>query len=222
MGSAGAWCSAASPDATRHNAIPEEAHVTDMTISLAVWDVPMPVVAGERFAIKAGAKATGGGTLSGTRIEVIDEAGAAVASGTLGDAPLAGTEALYWTALDMAAPAKLSVAEYTVRLAADGAAATRFSVAVAAMPVHTLAVTVTERDSKAALDSVEIRLGAFHARTGKDGRAELRVAPGAYELQLWRTAHIAPVAPLDVKNDVTIELTMLHVPEDHPDARWVR
>jgi hypothetical protein len=111
--------------------------VTDMTtISLAVWDVPMPVVAGERFAIKAGAKATGGGTLSGTRIEVIDAAGAAVASGTLGDAPLAGTEALYWTALDMAAPAKpakLSVAEYTVRLAADGAAATRFSVAVAAM-----------------------------------------------------------------------------------------
>jgi hypothetical protein len=30
------------------------------------------------------------------------------------------------------------------------------------------------------------------------------------------------VAPLDVKNDATIELTMLHVPEDHPDARWVR
>ena len=38
------------------------------TTSLAVWDVPMPVVAGETFAIKVGA--AGGRSLAGEKIEV--------------------------------------------------------------------------------------------------------------------------------------------------------
>ena len=52
-----AWCSAESPAATRRSGIPKEAAVSNAnTISLAVWDVPRPVVAGEKFAIKVGAK----------------------------------------------------------------------------------------------------------------------------------------------------------------------
>ena len=85
--------------------------------------------------------------------------------------------------------------EYTRAIAA-AAATTRFSVAAAAKPEHKLTVQVTERDSKAALDGVEIRLGPFHARTDKAGRAELRVCKGEYQLQLWRTAHIAPPQPI--------------------------
>ena len=99
---------------------------------------------------------------------------------------------------------------------------TRFSVAVAAKPAYTLTVTVTERDTKAALDGVEIRLGPFHARTDKAGRAELRVSRGDFLLQLWRTAHIAEPQPIRVGRDDSLELTMVHVPEEHPDARWVR
>jgi hypothetical protein len=181
--------------------------------SLAVWDVPMPVVAGERFAIKAGAK-------SGTgRVEVCDSGGAVVASAALGETPWPGTEALHWVALDVPAPPKTTVAIYTVRC---GAAETWFSVVTAAKPTHVLAVQVTERGSKAALDNVEIRLGPFHARTDKAGRAELRVCAGAYQLQLWRTAHISSPQPVKIEGDTSIALTMVHVPEDHPDARWVR
>jgi len=180
--------------------------------SLAVWDVPMPVVAGERFAIKAGA--TGG---SG-RVEVIDGAGAVVASGALGDAPWPGTESLRWTALELPAP-KADAARYTVRC---GAAETWFSVVATAKPEHRLTVQVTERDTKEPLGGVEIRLGPFHARTDKTGRAELRVCKGEYQLHLWRTAHLAQPVPLAIGGDVTLALTMLHVPEEHPDARWVR
>ena len=99
---------------------------------------------------------------------------------------------------------------------------TRFSISVAAKPAYTLTVTVTERDSKEALDGVEIRVGPFHARTGKDGRAELRVSRGDFQIRLWRTAHIAEPQPLRVGRDESLELTMVHVPEEHPDARWVR
>ncbi len=117
--------------------------MADADISLAVWDVPMPVVAGESFSLKAGAKSESGRVLSGVRVEVSDAAGSVVASGTLGDAPLAGTEALYWVTLDVPAPAKLQVAEYAVRLAGDSTATWQFSVVSAAKPEHTLTVTST-------------------------------------------------------------------------------
>ncbi|MBX9845608.1 MAG: hypothetical protein K2Z80_27770 [Xanthobacteraceae bacterium] len=194
------------------------------TISLAVWDVPVPVVAGEKFAIKVGAKASSGRALTGARVEVSDANGVVVASGALGGAPLAGTEALYWAALEVPAPRDRETADYTARLesASLDAVPTRFSVAVAARPAYTLTVTVTERDTKEALDGVEIRVGPFHARTDKAGRAELRVSRGDFQLQLWRTAHIAEPQPVRVGRDDSLELTMVHVPEEHPDARWVR
>jgi hypothetical protein len=186
------------------------------TISLAVWDVPMPVVAGGTFSIKAGAKAAAGKT-----IEVDDSSGKVVASRPLGSEPLPNTEGLFWTALELAAPANEGLAEYTVRVAGCPTSSP-FSVVAAGKPEHTLTVTVTERDSKAALEGVEIRLGAFHARTDKAGRAELHVCTGEYQLALWRTAHMAQPKPLTINADMTVELTMVHVPEDHPDARWVR
>jgi len=194
------------------------------TISLAVWDVPMPVVAGEKFAIKIGAKSSSGRALVGERVEVSDAKGEVVAAGALGAAPCPGTEALYWTSLEVPAPRDRDGASFTVRLepASLDAVPTRFSVAVGAKPACTLTITVTERDTKAALDGVEIRIGPFHARTDKAGRAELRVSRGDFLLQLWRTAHIAEPQPIRVGRDDELELTMVHVPEEHPDARWVR
>jgi hypothetical protein len=209
----------------RRSGIREEAAVSSAdTISLAVWGVPMPVVAGENFTVKVGAKSLSGRALAGERVEVSDAKGAVVASATLGDAPWPGTEALYWTALDVPAPRDREVADYTVRLepASLDAVPTRFSISIAAKPAYTLTVTVTERDTKAALDGVEIRVGPFRARTDKTGRAELRVSRGDFLLQLWRTAHIAEPQPIRVGRDDSLELTMVHVPEEHPDARWVR
>lgn len=196
--------------------------------SLAVWDVPMPVVEGEKFSIKVGAKSASGRTLAGRRVEVSDAAGAVVASGTLGGTPWAETEALYWAALDVPAPAERQLADYAVRLITDRgepaheAVPSRFSVIAAGKPEHKVTVAVTEQDTGAALDGVEVRLGPFHARTDKAGRAELRVCKGAYQLQLWRTAHNASPKTIDIKSDMSVDLTMEHVPEDHPDARWVR
>jgi hypothetical protein len=194
-------------------------HSDAQTLSLAVWDAPMPVVAGEMFSIKVGAKSASGRSLAAHRIEVVDSAGVVLASGQLGDTPLAGTEALYWTALDVPAPTGTTIANCSVRC--DGAE-TWFSIAAAAPPEHKLIVSVTERDSKAALGDVEIRLGPFHARTDATGRAELRVCKGEYQLHLWRTAHIAAPQPIRIDADASVELTMAHVPEEHPDARWVR
>jgi hypothetical protein len=203
-------------------------HDSSNTISLAVWDVPMPVVAGEKFSIKVGAKSASGRALASCRVEVSDASGAVVTTGTLGAAPWPETEALYWAALTIPVPAQQQSAEYAVRFMpnasepADGTVATRFSIVVTAKPEHKLTVKVTEQATAEALGGVEIRIGAFGGRTDAAGRAELYVCKGEYQLQLFRTAHIAPARPITIKGDASVELTMLHVPEDHPDARWVR
>jgi hypothetical protein len=202
--------------------------MTTDTISLAVWDVPTPAVAGETFSIKVGAKSACGRALAGCRVEVSDAAGAVVATGTLGDKPWPETAALYWAALDVPAPAQQQFAEYAVRLMPDSdepahdAVASRFSVAATAKPEHKLILKVTEQKTAAALEGVEIRLDSFRARTNAAGRAELHVCKGEYQLQLCRTAHVAPPKPIKIEGDASVELTMVHVPEDHPDARWVR
>jgi hypothetical protein len=194
-------------------------------ISLAVWGVPMPVVAGEMFSIKAGAKSASGQSLADHRVEVFDATGVMMASGSLGETPLAGTEALYWTAISVPAPAAEQVTEYAVRFIpgpGHDATATQFSVAATARPEHKLNVKVTEQSTAEALGDVEIRLGPFHARTDEAGHAELRVCKGEYQLHLWRTAHIAQPRPIRINGDASVALTMAHVPEEHPDARWVR
>ncbi len=174
-------------------------------ISLAVWDAAVPVVAGETFAVKVGAKAADARALAGRHIAVSDASGAVVASGDLGEAPWPGTEALYWLALDVPAPAAPQVAAYEVRLADTPgeaeAAATAFTVVAAARPEHNVAVKITERDTSKPLADVEVRLGPFHARTGADGRAELRVCKGDYQIRLWRPAHSAAPQSLTVDGD---------------------
>ena len=203
-------------------------HDPSNTISLAVWDVPMPVVAGEKFSIKVGAKSASGRTLAGGRIEVSDSSGAVVATAKLGETLWPETEALYWAAFDVPAPAGQQFSEYVVRLMRDPgepaheAVASRFSVAATARPEHKLTVKVIEQNTAAALEGVEVRLGSFRARTNAAGRAELHVCKGEYQLQLCRTAHVAPPKPIIIEGDASVELTMVHVPEDHPDARWVR
>src|SRR5256885_1921676 len=131
-------------------------HDPSNTISLAVWDVPMPAIAGEKFSIKVGAKSASGRALVGGRVEVSDSTGVVVATGTLGEAPWPETEALYWAALDMPAPAQQQVAEFAVRLIpspgepAHHAVATRFTIAATARPEHKLVVKVTEQTTAAA------------------------------------------------------------------------
>ncbi len=189
------------------------------TASIAVWDVPLPVIAGERFAIKVGMKSQASAALTGSAVEICDRDGTVVASGKLGGEPWPDTEALHWAELDVPAPAATGLAEFTVR---SSNAVSRFNVAVVPKPEHTLTVTVTERNTNAPLPAVEIRMGAFHARTDAAGRAELKVCPGEYQLLIWRNAYDASPKSIEIDRDTSVEIAMVHVPEEHPDARWVR
>jgi hypothetical protein len=191
--------------------------------SLAVWDIPT-AAAGERFAVKIGAKSEAGCALAGCRIQVLDGAGAMVASGQLGDAPWPGTDALFWAEVELGAPAEPGAAVFTVRFDAEQLdephrnAALAFNVPVVARPDHTVTVRVYA-DGKP-VDQAYVRLGPYRGVTDAAGLAAIKAAKGRYELVVWKTGYDAPTTPLVVEADAVVAIDAKLLPEDDPDAVW--
>ena len=194
--------------------------------SLAVWDIPSPAVAGERFTVKVGVKSSADCDLRGGRIEVCDAAGAVIGEGRLGDTPWPDTRALYWTGLALPAPATQGIAALSVRFRATGLepphadAAYRFSVAVARAPDHTLTIKVVAKETAAPIEHAEIRLGAYRATTDRAGTAVLRMCGGSYQLRVWKVGYDAPPAAVEVTADTHIQVEAVTVPEENVDRAW--
>ena len=196
--------------------------VTLHQTSLAVWDIPTPA-AGERFAIKVGAKSSAGGALGGRRVEVLDGE-AVVATGHLGTAPWPGTDALFWTEVELQAPDKLGLITLSVRFDAaeldepHESALAPFKVSVIAQPEHTLTVKVVA--DGAPVEDAIVRLGPVRASTDASGTAALKLAKGRYELVVWKAGYDAPVTPLTIEADAFVQIDVCVVPQADPDAVW--
>jgi hypothetical protein len=193
------------------------------TASLAVWDVPVAIPAGEAFSVKAGVRSSGGVPLGGSRIELRDGTGAALASGVLGDAPWPDSEALYWTEIALQAPGTPG----TLTLAAhfDGnasepheTASSGFSINVVARAAHTLTVTVAA--SGAPLADALVRLGPYRAPTDAAGIARIRLAEGHYDLVVWKTGYEMTAMPIAVEADAAIAVATRPVLQEDADAVW--
>jgi hypothetical protein len=212
----------------RHDAQPlsVSVKVVPQSTSLAVWDIPSPVVTGRPFSIKAGAKSAGDFKLTGRGIEVCDEAGVVLAQGALGDAPWPGTSGLYWTELTLTAPDREGACRWSVQFSAtdvelphDGATS-NFSMAVARPAEHRVTVKVMEKDTGNPIDEAEVRLGLYCATTDPAGMAAVEVPKGTYELVVWKAGYDAPVLSTEVGGDRTVEVAATVVPEEDPDAVW--
>ena len=194
--------------------------------SLAVWDIPSPIVKGERFTIKVGAKSAANAELKGLEIAVSDSSDKVAARGRLRDTLWPGTSALYWDEVALTAPTAEGLSKWSVRFAAedlalphDGTAA-EFSAMVARPPEHRLTVKVVEQKSKAPITDVQIRLGPFRGTTDPAGIAEVMMPKGTYDLHVWKTAYEAPAHSIEIRGDLSIEVEAVFVPEEDPDNAW--
>jgi len=190
--------------------------MTQHHTSLAVWDIPAAIAAGEHFAVKVGAKSSDGCVLGGCRIEVLDQSGAVLAQGALGPSPWPGTDALFWSEIELCAPSAPGVVSLAVRC--DDSAASPFSVAVVAAPAHVVTVTVAACGGPVA-DAI-VRAGPVRATTDAAGSARLHLAKGRHELAVWKAGYDAPPTPVEVEADAAVAIEAAVVPEDDPDAVW--
>jgi hypothetical protein len=194
--------------------------------SLAAWGFASPAIVGETIRVMVGAKCAHGCRLAGEPIAILDETGTPVADGTLGDAPWAGTDGLFWAEVEFAAPAKEGVATFSVRFATtacalphDGASA-GFSLMVARAPEHRVTVRVIEKETAAPITEADIRLHAYQARTDATGLATVGVPKGTYEVYVWKAGYEAEPVTVEVTGDLAVEIAALTLPEEDPDAHW--
>jgi hypothetical protein len=194
--------------------------------SLAVWDLPSPVVMGAQFSVKVGAKSSASTPLGQRAIAISDASGEVVGRANLQDRPWPGTNALYWADVELPAQRQEGIAWFTASFAATDAevphdaSATRFSVAVARPGEHRLSVAVFEKDTRAPVENAELRLGAYAAATDASGRAQLRLPKGSYELTVWKAGYDTPSRTLEISADLGVEVEATALPPENPYAPW--
>ena len=184
-------------------------------ISLAVWDLPAPVVIGRRTALKAGVSCSCGCSLAGTEINVRDERGTVLGSGVVGSDPWRGTMALYWVEFEVAAPATEGLHAWRVHATTpngDPAPESNVPVLASRPPEHRVTFDVTEQRTGIPLAGVELRIGPFRATTNEAGQAHVDVPGGTYEVHAWKLGYDLLSSTASVNADTTIRLDLAGTP----------
>jgi hypothetical protein len=196
--------------------------------SLAVWSVASPIVFDHPLRIQVGATCSAGCNLSGKEIHIFDETGASIAHAKLGATPWDGTRALYWTDVDLVAPGEEGSTSRSITFAPTelrlphGEASARFGFETVKPPQYFVAVKVVQRDAGTPIEDAQIRLGVYFAYSDSNGVAKVAMPEGTYSLDVLKTGYEAPPSRvLDVSDDVTVEVEVVVVPPENPDAYWL-
>jgi hypothetical protein len=200
--------------------LPVSSHTRPHRTSLAVWAVPSPVSMGDRFAVMVGAKSSGACALDGVMVEIRDDTGALAGKGVLGDTPLPGTEALYWTEIALDGPRREARLCWTAAIAATGfalphvGASAEFSFTAVRPPEHRVAVTVTESCAATPVEETQVALGPWRAATDKTGTAHLEVPAGTYDLAVWKSGFEAASRTVEITADASVAFELIRLPEE--------
>ena len=184
-------------------------------LSLAVWDLPSPLVMNRSSRMKAGARCSAGCSLTGKEIEIHDQMGARVASGRLGPTPFPGTSALYWAEVDMIAPSTDGPHSWTVRFIAEELelphkeASSNFSFIAVKPPEHCVTIHVREEKTQTPVESVEVRLGVYRTATDETGLAQVDLPKGNYDLNVWKVGYEIFSRPIQVTSDVSVQVEVV-------------
>lgn len=195
--------------------------------SMAVWDVPSPVIMNRSFTIKVGVKCSATCQLGGRRIEVCDGADTRIGESRLGEMPWPGTSGLYVAEVELAAPAMDGTAFWSARFAAAEAglphdeASAAFSFRVVRPPEHRVTVRVADKGTKAPLENVEVRLGVYRASTDAQGQASLEVPGGVYTVEAWKAGYEMRTRSVKVGKELTIRVEAVVAPQKDSDGERV-
>jgi PEGA domain-containing protein len=195
--------------------------------SLAVWGFPSPIVMEHPFRIHVGATCSAGCNLNGKEIQICDETGASIARGRLGETPLEGTRALYWTEVDLVAPAREGATSRSIAFAPTelhlphGGASARFGFETVKPPQYSVTVKVVEKDAGTPVEDAQVRLGVYFAYSDQTGLTMIAVPQGTYSLDVLKTGYEAPSQVLEVNDDETVQVEVAVRPPENPDAYWL-
>lgn len=187
-----------------------------------MWDVPSPAVIGRPFRIKVGVTCAAGCTLEALEVEVRDMAGTRLARGQLGAAPWPGTYALYWTELEVPGPVSQGVHTWQIasREAGGHAFDGCFTATVVTRPEFHLSITVVDAEDGSPGGGAHVRVGPYLAATDPHGHASITVAPGTYEVIVWKVGYLAAPVAIAVSDHTSVRIDLHRVAES-PEPYWM-
>jgi hypothetical protein len=186
--------------------------------SMAVWDVPTPVAGQSLVRPRAGVRCALGCSLAGRAVSVVSDGGMPAGTGILGSEPLAGTDALFWTAIELQAPAGEGVAVYRAEFASaeidlpHHPSSAGFSFRTTAPAEHRVTIAVLEKETGAPAGDVEVRLGPYIRSTDASGTVRIDVPGGEYDLSIRKDGLEAAAQRLRVASDLSIRIDGTVVP----------
>ena len=195
--------------------------------SMAVWDVPSPVIMNRSFKVKVGVKCSAACQLAGRLVQVCDEKGTQIGGSRLGETPWPGTSALYVAEVELTAPGTEGMALWSARFAAaepglpHDESAAAFSLRIARPSEHRVTVQVADKETKAPLEDVEVRLGVYRASTDAQGRAILELPGGVYPLGAWKAGYEMRTRTVKVGKELTIRVEAMVAPQKDSDNERV-
>lgn len=201
---------------------PNDSEVTTHVTSMAVWDVPFPVVLDTPFKIKVGVKCSNECNLAGSLVEIFDQTQSLVASGTSGDTPWQANAALYWTEVELHAPVTEASYNWTAKSSNPGSdaihapVAQTFSFATVKAPECVVTVQVTDKVKNQPIKNAQVILHPFSGFTDEQGIANIGVTKGEHKLWIPKIAKFDTFrTTVQVQDNITVkaELVIAQAPE---------
>ena len=196
---------------------------TEHRTSLAAWDVPSPVQAGETFKLKLGAKCSGGCDLRGLQIGA---PGQLHARANLGPACWPEAEGLYWCEMEIVAPNKEGLHEMGLSFAAEGLpvphrpAHTTIAFVVTPPASHRVEIELRDRTTGLPIEEAQVRFGPHRKAADARGYVSFDVAAGSHRLFIWKANCEFEESFHDVHRNLTLVIEGLQSPPPSPFARW--
>jgi hypothetical protein len=195
------------------------------TTNVVVWDIPSPIVLGERFKVKVGIKCAHECSLADRDVEIWNDEGTLAGRGKLSDDRWPGTSALYAGEIELEAPDEEGLYAWTVKGPSTGLgagpstpdvphiqASVSFGVRVVTHPECVVTVEAVDQASQTPLSGARVVMHPYKAVTDERGVAQVRVAKGAYKLFVSQTRYLTFGLPVEVAADMTARAELLPEP----------
>ena len=178
------------------------------TTNIVVWDIPSPIVVGEKFRVKVGIKCAHECSLADRDVEIWSHEGTLTGRGKLSDDRWPGTSALYAGEIELHAPDEEGLYTWTVKGPSTpdiphAEASVRFGVRVVTHPECVVTVEAVDQASQTPLSGARVVMHPYKAVTDERGVAQVRVARGVYKLFVSQTRYFTFGLPLEVLADMT-------------------
>lgn len=197
-------------------------------ISMAVWDVPSPLVVNTAFKLKVGVKCGVGCNLAGEEVEIYDHEENRAATAILGGVPYSDSLDLYWAEVELTSPTTEGTYTWEAKLVNPSLelphkeASHKFGFSAAKQPKNALTIQVVDEKTQAPVTHAHVMLRPYSAYTDEQGCAALEVADGEYKLYITKDAYETFLAIVPVVADTTLqaELEPAVFKEDYRGNLW--